>query len=54
MPLNAFTTDMVLQFRQFVYDEYKYVPQFPSGEIGAFPPSLGRRDPFGDQSGGSD
>ena len=24
------------------------------GEIGVFPPSLGRRNPFGDLSGGSD
>ena len=41
MPLNAFTTDMVLQFRQFVYDEYKYVPQFPS----LYPRGAGHRPP---------
>ena len=41
MPLNAFTTDMVLQFRQFVYDEYKYVPQFPA----LYPRGAGHRPP---------
>ena len=30
MPVGAFTTEMVLQFRQFVYDEYRYVAQFPA------------------------
>ena len=41
MPLNAFTTDIVLQFRQFVYDEYKFVPQFPS----LYPRGTGHRPP---------
>ena len=41
MPLTAFTTDMVLQFRQFVYDEYKYVPQFPA----LYPRGAGHRPP---------
>ena len=41
MPLNAFATDMVLQFRQFVYDEYKYVPQFPA----LYPRGAGHRPP---------
>lgn len=41
MPITAFTTDMVLQFRQFVYDEYKYVPQFPS----LYPRGAGHRPP---------
>lgn len=30
IPVGAFTTEMVLQFRQFVYDEYRYVAQFPA------------------------
>ena len=41
MPLNAITTDMVLQFRQFIYDEYKYVPQFPA----LYPRGAGHRPP---------
>ena len=41
MPLTAFTTDMVLQFRLFVYDEYKYVQQFPS----LYPRGAGHRPP---------
>ena len=41
MPITAFTTDMVLQFRQFVYDEYKYVPQFPA----LYPHGAGHRPP---------
>ena len=41
MPITAFTTDMVLQFRQFVYDEYMYVPQFPS----LYPRGAGHRPP---------
>lgn len=26
---NEFTSDLVLEFRQFVYDEYLYVPKYP-------------------------
>lgn len=29
MTIGAFTTEKVLEFRQFVYDEYKYVPLYP-------------------------
>lgn len=29
MMAREFTTDMVLEFRQFLYDEYKYVPLYP-------------------------
>ena len=29
MPAGDFTTDMLMEFRQFVYDEYKYVPLYP-------------------------
>jgi integrase len=29
LPVEDFTPDLVLEFRQFVYDEYKYVPLFP-------------------------
>lgn len=41
IPIAAFTTDIVLQFRQFAYDEYKYVPQFPS----LYPRGAGHRPP---------
>ena len=41
MPITAFNTDMVLQFRQFVYDEYKYVPLFPA----LYPRGAGHRPP---------
>lgn len=30
IPVHKFTTDLLLQFRQFIYDEYRYVPLFPS------------------------
>ena len=29
LPAHAFTTDMLMEFRQFLYDEYKYVPLYP-------------------------
>ena len=29
MPLRAFTNEMVLEFRQFIQDEYQYVPSYP-------------------------
>lgn len=29
LSVDDFTPDLVLEFRQFVYDEYKYVPLFP-------------------------
>ncbi len=29
MPPHEFTTDMLMEFRQFLYDEYKYVPLYP-------------------------
>lgn len=41
MPVSAFTTDMVLQFRQFIYDEYKYVPLYPQ----LYPHGTGHRSP---------
>lgn len=41
MPITAFTTEMVLQFRQFVYEEYKYVSQFPA----LYPRGAGHRIP---------
>ena len=36
-----FTTDLVLQFRQFIYDEYTYVPLYPH----LYPSSPGHRPP---------
>ena len=41
MPISAFTTDMVLRFRQFVYDEYKYVSKLQS----LYPRGAGHRPP---------
>lgn len=41
MSVREFTTDMVLQFRQFIYDEYKYVPLFPE----LYPRGSGHRPP---------
>lgn len=41
MPITAFTTEMVLQFRQFIYDEYQYVAQFPA----LYPRGAGHRTP---------
>lgn len=41
MPVSAFTTDMVLQFRQFIYDEYKYVTLYPQ----LYPRGTGHRSP---------
>ena len=38
---NAFTSDLVLEFRKFVYDEYKYVPQHPE----LYPRTNGHRPP---------
>ena len=36
-----FTPDLVLEFRQFVYEEYKYVPLFPE----LYPRTTGHRSP---------
>lgn len=44
---REFTSDMVLQFRQFIYDEYKYVPQHPElylRKAGHHPPKKRMRD----------
>lgn len=41
IPVKSFTTEMVLQFRQFVYDEYKYVTQYPQ----LYPRGAGHRPP---------
>ena len=30
IPVHKFTTDMLLRFRQFIYDEYKYTSQYPA------------------------
>ena len=38
---NDFTADMVLAFRQFVYDEYQYVPLYPH----LYPRTSGHRPP---------
>ena len=38
---REFTTDMVMEFRQFVYDEYKYVAQHPE----LYPRGCGHRPP---------
>jgi len=38
---DEFTSDLVLEFRQFVYDEYKYVPQHPD----LYPRKSGHRPP---------
>ena len=38
---NDFTADMVLEFRQFVYDEYQYVPLYPH----LYPRISGHRPP---------
>ena len=41
MPARGFTTDMVMKFRQFVYDEYQYVPLYPA----LYPRGAGHRPP---------
>lgn len=38
---NDFTSDLVLEFRQFVYDEYLYVPKYPE----LYPRTPGHRPP---------
>lgn len=38
---NDFTSDLVLEFRQFVYDEYLYVPKYPE----LYPRISGHRPP---------
>ena len=38
---NDFTSDLVLEFRQFVYDEYQYVPLYPE----LYPRRSGHRPP---------
>ena len=41
MTVREFTTDMVLEFRQFIIDEYKYVEKYP----GLYPRGSGHRPP---------
>ncbi len=41
MTASKFTTDILLEFRQFVYDEYKYVPQYRA----LYPTGAGHRPP---------
>lgn len=41
IPVHKFTTDLLLQFRQFIYDEYWYVSQYPS----LYPRGAGHRAP---------
>lgn len=38
---REFTTDLLLEYRKFIYDEYLYVPQFP----GLYPKGEGRHAP---------
>lgn len=47
MPVRDFTTDMVMKFRQFIYDEHRYVPQYPNlypRGAGHHPPQKRMRD----------
>lgn len=39
--VSKFTTDLVLQYRQFIYDEYTYVPLYPN----LYPRTSGHRPP---------
>ena len=41
MPVRAFTNEMVLKFRQFIQNEYQYVPLYP----GLYPRGAGHRPP---------
>ena len=41
MTADEFTNDMLLDFRQFIYDEYKYVTLYP----GLYPSGAGHRAP---------
>lgn len=41
MPVRKFNTDMVMQFRQFAYDEYRFVPMYPE----LYPRGAGHRPP---------
>ena len=41
MLVREFTTDLILQFRQFIYDEYRYVSMFPE----LYPHGAGCRQP---------
>lgn len=41
MSASEFSTDTLLQYRQFIYDEYKYVPQYPE----LYPRGSGHRPP---------
>ena len=41
LPVSDFTADMLLRFRQFIYDEYQYVPQYPE----LYPRGSGHRPP---------
>lgn len=41
LPVRDFTSDMVLEFRKFIYEEYKYVPLFPE----LYPRESGHRSP---------
>lgn len=39
--MRDFTSDLVMEFRQFIYDEYKYVPLYPA----LYPHGEGHRPP---------
>lgn len=41
LPVRDFTADMLLRFRQFIYDEYQYVSQYPE----LYPRGSGHRPP---------
>lgn len=41
MSVRDFTSDLVMEFRQFIYDEYKYVPLYPA----LYPHGEGHRPP---------
>lgn len=41
MPVRDFTSELVMEFRQFIYDEYKYVPIYPA----LYPRGGGHRPP---------
>ena len=50
MPAREFTTELVMEYRQFLYDEYKYVPLYPDlyprGSGYHWPKKRIRRSPF--------
>ena len=42
MSVRHFTSELVMEFRQFIYDEYKYVPLYPA----LYPRGGGHRPPY--------